>query len=150
MSKPKSMFKFLNPLQYMIDAFEDLYPDILKKEVVVQFHPKLPDGIYGEAVFDDYNKPMIINIDYNINTENATEILAHELAHIVYPDDDHGEKWEEAFNKIFERAVEIQQEIYAEDDEKVVIDFSNDTLGEIVKSYSGEDNDNYDTKEAQE
>lgn len=59
--------------------------------------------VYGVTVFNDDGKVLVF-VDAMISVNNAVEILAHELAHVVAGfeegKDDHGPEWEAAFESI--------------------------------------------------
>jgi Zn-dependent peptidase ImmA (M78 family) len=55
----------------------------------------------GVTMFDDECKTTIICINASIPCYAAVEVIAHEVAHVVAGvDAEHGEKWENEFNKI--------------------------------------------------
>jgi Zn-dependent peptidase ImmA (M78 family) len=94
--------QFYNPLQDIIDCAEKIAPNI---ECIVQFDPTMGEGEnkapYGETCFDEEN--TIISINGNIPISISLEILAHELAHVIAGEaDEHGDKWESAFQAILE------------------------------------------------
>lgn len=76
---------FLNdPFAMVWQAFQNLYPD---KNCDVYWDPNLqPDeagkSVYGVTVFNDDGKVLVF-VDAMISVNNAVEILAHELAHVV-------------------------------------------------------------------
>ena len=97
---------FLNdPFAMVWQAFQNLYRD---KNCDVYWDPNLqPDeagkSVYGVTVFNDDGKVLVF-VDAMISVNNAVEILAHELAHVVAGfeegKDDHGPAWETAFESI--------------------------------------------------
>lgn len=105
-------FKF-DPLATVVSIFERHYPG---RNVTVVYQP------IGEEVEacgltefpDDGSDPLIV-IDPEIPFHGVVETLAHELAHIAEPDDEHGEKWDAAFTLIeaeYNKAMEaVSQEI---------------------------------------
>lgn len=59
---------------------------------------------YGVTQFCE-DGTVYIELDANTPVVHLVETLAHELAHVIVnrtEKDDHGEKWEETFNKIFD------------------------------------------------
>ena len=97
---------FLNdPFAMVWQAFQNLYPD---KNCDVYWDPNMqPDAagksVDGVTVFNDDGKVLVF-VDAMISVNNAVEILAHELAHVVAGfeegKDDHGPAWETAFESI--------------------------------------------------
>lgn len=95
------MLNILNdPIQGVLKAAESLYPDL---ECEIQFYPvKSETGNCGMCILpENENEIPQINIDPSIPYGAVLEVLAHELAHVVVPEDDHGEQWDNAFNAIF-------------------------------------------------
>lgn len=83
-------------------AFANLYPEI---EYTAQLVESIKDDAggtaYGETVFPDNGGTPLVSISAEAPIRAMPELLTHELAHLVAPDDDHGEKWEAAANAIF-------------------------------------------------
>lgn len=108
----KSPFKN-DPFALVWIAFKRLYPD---KECICEWVPgfgKSEDGkeAYGLTTFvDDGGVVVMVSADLALN--DAIEVFAHELAHVaVGVEEDHGEKWEAAFNAIFEKYFEVAKEL---------------------------------------
>jgi hypothetical protein len=100
------MIEFNNPLQEIINVSIDLFPDILNKNIYIQFDPRLgskeTEGPYGETFLDDETKDIIVSISGNLPIIENIEILAHELSHVIVGiENEHNEAWENVFNEIF-------------------------------------------------
>jgi len=96
-----------DPLKFILIAFYELYPD---QNAFIQFQPQLRGAEFGECgstLFPDDGSIPIIEISTKIPYEAVPEILTHELAHLVIPEDEHGEKWEGVFEKIHSKYEEI-------------------------------------------
>ena len=103
------MVDFINdPVPLVIKAFEELFPGFSAN---IQFVGDL-DGA-GSTTFPYNGQTPLINVSIDIPIKALPEILAHELAHIAKPDDEHGEEWETAFDSIFNRATELYSQDYA-------------------------------------
>jgi hypothetical protein len=95
------MIEIINdPIKTVVQATENIFGQL---DCEIQFAPvKLEAGCFGNVILEDGVKPLI-NIDPSIPYGAVLEVLAHELAHVVCPqDNDHGEDWEKAFNDIFD------------------------------------------------
>lgn len=93
-------------------AFKNLYPD-KDCECWFDIDMKADDGdkAYGLTNFCD-DGTAVVTVDSEVTLENATEILAHELAHVaVGYDHGHDDAWDEAFGKILEEYDRIGKEI---------------------------------------
>lgn len=101
---------FLNdPTAVVARAFSELYPGI---EYVAQYVPDLKDETgstaYGLTIFPDDGSTPIVCISAEAPISAAPELLAHELAHVVTPEDtEHGEAWKAAENAIGAKYDEI-------------------------------------------
>jgi|WetSurMetagenome_2_1015567.scaffolds.fasta_scaffold742852_1 hypothetical protein len=100
------MIEFNNPLQEIINVSVDLFPEILNKNIYIQFDSRLgskeTEGPYGETFIDDKTKDIIVSISGNLPIIENIEILAHELSHVIVGiENDHNEIWEDTFNRIF-------------------------------------------------
>lgn len=108
---------FLNDMFSLVwTAFKNLYPD---KQCECYWDPDIgpeEDGKkpYGCTIFGD-NGSVTVLVTPHISVYDATEILAHELAHVAVGDDaGHGPEWESAFSSIHEeynRIVELFDQI---------------------------------------
>lgn len=90
------------PLLLLVDVFNDLCPQhdcqIVWVEGLVQSQA---DGPWGETCFPEDGSMPIISIDIDLPMRHATEILAHEMAHVAAGfDADHGPAWEAAFDAL--------------------------------------------------
>ncbi|NLX01339.1 MAG: hypothetical protein GXY40_02280 [Syntrophomonadaceae bacterium] len=106
--------KFINnPFDIVIRATLELYPDLDKKEILIQFDPDLRGREYGECGYvcfpEEGETEYLISISINIPFEYMPEILAHELAHIIVGlgPEEHGEEWEKVFDTIYTKCQEI-------------------------------------------
>lgn len=93
-----------NPIDILFKVFEDNYPEQAKKIKSVAF-VKLKDGFAATVgIGCEYMIRLSPTIKGNrkITFEVATELLAHELAHIVNFDaeDPHGSEWEATFDRL--------------------------------------------------
>lgn len=71
-------------------------------------------GAWGYTVFTDDGE-IAVFISCDLKVTDAVEILAHELAHVaVGAAEDHGEKWEAAFDAIFQEYNRIGDSLVAE------------------------------------
>lgn len=70
---------------------------------------------WGYTVFTDDGE-IAVFVSCDIKVQDAVEILAHELAHVaVGAEEDHGEKWEAAFEAIFQEYNRIGAEMADEE-----------------------------------
>lgn len=103
-------------------AFANLYPGIKYDAQLVQNIKDDAGGTaYGETVFPDDGSTPLISISAEAPISAMPELLAHELAHLVAPDDDHGEKWKAADDAIYaeyNRLIETMFESEEKDIEK--------------------------------
>ena len=106
------MVTWLNtPLQDVIKSAENIYGEI---DCKIQINPALylEEKAYGATTFTDEGN-VIIELDGNTSVVNLIEVLAHELAHVVTPDDiEHGQMWEKAFDSIFKEYKRYCKEKY--------------------------------------
>lgn len=98
-------------------AFKNLFPD---KDCECWFDTDMKaddeDKAYGLTNFCD-DGTVVVTVDSEVTLENATEILAHELAHVaVGYDHGHDDVWDEAFGKILEEYDRIGKEIVSKSD----------------------------------
>lgn len=99
-----SSVKFYNPFDFIIKAAEKIKPDI---KCFIQFDPTLPCPPFGETCFCD-NGDIIVSVGTKLKIEDALEILAHELAHVIVGQfHNHDEKWENVFEQIRKNYEEI-------------------------------------------
>lgn len=107
---PKRAAAFENdPTAIVAQAFAELYPGV---EYYAQLGEDIKDDD-GEAalavtVFPDDGSIPHIYVDPNFCARVVTELLAHELAHVVAgADAEHGHEWVEAFAAIHSKYREI-------------------------------------------
>jgi hypothetical protein len=87
-----------DPIRDLIKVFERLYPDH-DAEVAFCVDNDVVDGACGVTVFGAGCPQVMLPAD--LPYVHCTEILAHELAHVVAGEDDgHGEKWKAAFDAL--------------------------------------------------
>lgn len=110
---------FVNdPFEILNKAFSNLYPE---KQYKACFMTELEDEegntVYGFTQFDDGEIPVIA-ISAELTIKDATEIFAHELAHVAAGEGEgHGEKWEMEFEKMFKEYHRIGKEMFGEQEE---------------------------------
>lgn len=97
------MVEFKNtPLKDVIQATENLYGELNCEIYFGELQNS--DGAYGITHF--YTDGGVgVGLDVDTPYRHMVEILAHELAHVVVnqsEEDDHGEKWQETFDKIYD------------------------------------------------
>lgn len=101
---------FLNdPFARVFAAFDALYPDRACSCVwTVDLCDDKDVPVYGETIFpEDCGEPLV-RISAEMPVVGAVEVLAHELAHVaVGPEAGHGEAWEEAFDAIHRKYMEM-------------------------------------------
>lgn len=85
---------FLNPYTVLIDCAKEIKPDISCK---IYFVRKLK-GCKGVTIFPDDNGISLVQIDSRMPIPKSIDILAHELAHVINPEDGHGEKWADTYD----------------------------------------------------
>lgn len=90
-----------DPFSITWEAFKSLYPE---KECVCWFDNDIRaddgDKAYGLTSFEEDGSIQVF-VDANIAMENATEVFAHELAHVAVGfDHGHDAEWESAFESI--------------------------------------------------
>ena len=108
---------FINsPFAILDEAFRSLYPD---KKYKACIEPDIKDDEGNQAFgFTQFNKGEIpvIAISAELSITDATEIFAHELAHVAAGEGaGHGERWDEEFQKIFNEYNRIGRERFGED-----------------------------------
>ena len=97
-------------------AFKNLYPD---KECKCFWEPRIRDNengneCYGLTDFDEETGEVTVFVKPSLTVIDATEILAHELAHVaVGLEHNHDEEWEKAFDDIFNEYNRIGDELFS-------------------------------------
>ena len=95
-----------NPIDLLLAGFEKEYPDAAKKINRIAFGEV--DNGFAMTTFDDDGRADItlsttIRDGAEITFLVATELLAHELAHIIAgAEAEHGEEWEKHCDRLFE------------------------------------------------
>lgn len=95
-----------NPIDLLLSGFEKEYPEAAKKINRIAFGEV--DNGFAMTTFDDDGRAEIIlsptiKDGAEITFLIATELLAHELAHIIAgADAEHGEEWEKHCDRLFE------------------------------------------------
>lgn len=98
-----------NPIDVLLEIFEENYPNESKQInqimfadfkgknlAVTQFYENAMADIYIKAHRGIFKKPMAL--------EQITELLAHELAHIIVGiENEHNDKWENAFEDLHKK-----------------------------------------------
>ena len=104
---------FVNdPPSIVWEAFRNLYPD--KQCTCAYDDIEEQTGKFGATVFLD-DEGIFVYVDSGLKIEDAAEVLAHELAHVaVGAEEDHNEKWESAFEAIYEEYERISSERFDE------------------------------------
>ena len=100
---------FLNdPSSLVAMAFSVIYPD-KEFEAVLVDKITAEDGtqMVGCTTFPDDGSLPLVEVAGHIPAEAVPEILAHELAHIATPGDEHGPRWKEAFERIYSKYNEL-------------------------------------------
>lgn len=109
-----------DPFAIVWQAFQNLYPG---KECEVSWCGLEEEGegdedVVGLTIWADDGSIQVL-VDPKRTVEQATETLAHELAHVaVDPDEGHGPEWEAAFEKIFQEYNRIGDEMFPDDEEE--------------------------------
>ena len=105
-----------SPFEMLGLAFKRLFPDV---NYIAYFEPNIRvdehgNKVYGLTDFAD-NGEITIFIDTDLSITNAVEIFAHELAHAaVGVEEEHNEKWEKAFDDLFNEYNKIGDEMFVE------------------------------------
>lgn len=100
---------FLNDASALVAlAFETEYPGKEYEAILVE---KIEDAggeeMVGCTTYPDDGSLPLIEVALHIPAGAVPEILAHELAHIVTPGDDHGPEWKAAFERIYSKYTEL-------------------------------------------
>lgn len=104
-----------SPFEILDIAFKRLFPDV---KYTAYFETDIRDDENGEEVcgltdFADDGE-ITIFIDCKLSINDATEVFAHELAHAgVGVDQDHNEKWQKAFDDLFDEYNKIGEELFS-------------------------------------
>ena len=123
---------FINdPTAIVARAFSELYPGV---EYVAQYVPDLRDETngtaYGLTIFPDDGSTPIVCISAEAPISAAPELLAHELAHVVTPEDtEHGESWSAASEAIFKKYNELLDTMIPDEPEPILSPHQPETAG---------------------
>lgn len=107
----ESMIFINSPFEILDEAFRSLYPD-KKYRACIEEEVKDDEGneAFGFTQFIKGETPVIA-ISAELSIRNATEIFAHELAHVAAGEGaGHGEEWEMEFQRIFDEYNRIGRE----------------------------------------
>jgi hypothetical protein len=88
-----------DPIAVVLESARALWPDM-----DCDIHWCEPAGHaegYGSTTWTDGEPPCIL-IRADIPMTAIVEVIAHELAHVAEPEDDHGAKWDAAFTAVQE------------------------------------------------
>ena len=112
-----------NPIDILFSVFEKEYPNEAKKINKIVFG-KVDKG-FGATIFNDDGIDIVISPTLrkgkDITFTVATELLAHELAHVIAGyEAGHGELWEKHFERLFE--------LYGIEAEKKLIKVQNERI----------------------
>jgi len=94
---------FVNdPFEMIFEVFRELHPE---KGCRIFWTDELKadngEDVCGVTIFPDDGSRPCVYVNANVPVCHATEILAHELAHVaVGIEDEHGAAWEQAFEAI--------------------------------------------------
>lgn len=118
--KEENMIFINSPFTILDEAFRGLYPD---KKYKACIEPSMKDD-EGNRVFrfTQFSKgeTPVIAISAELSIMDATEIFAHELAHVAAGEGvGHGERWDEEFQKIFDEYNRIGRERFGEDGKEI-------------------------------
>lgn len=100
---------FLNdPSSLVALAFGVIYPD-KEYEAILVDKITAEDGteMVGCTTFPKDGTLPLIEVAGHIPAAAVPEILAHELAHIATPGDEHGPEWKRAFERIYSKYNEL-------------------------------------------
>lgn len=104
-----------DPFGVIWEAFRNLWPDAV---CTVGWDGSIRDEngepVAGVTVFEDGAAPHVA-VNPSLEVWDATEVLAHELAHVaVGIDEQHGEKWRAAFDAIHAEYDRLVQEEHSD------------------------------------
>lgn len=93
-----------NPFETIIGIMKEHYPDA---ECDIYFGESMTDGkeTFGCTLFPEETgyHTIVVEVHPSLSLTDATEILAHELAHVAAGvDAEHNEEWEKVFSHIHE------------------------------------------------
>lgn len=115
--KPEIQVFDNDPFAMVWQAYRNLWPGCPAPAVEwchIDENDDETGGALGYTVFTDEGEIGVF-ISCDLKVMDAVEILAHELAHVaVGAAEDHGEKWEAAFDAIFQEYNRIGDSLVAE------------------------------------
>lgn len=91
-----------DPFKVILRAVQELWSG-LKTDIQWNHTLDMDKKEYGCTTFPDDGSTPLIDLNPELTVLVAVEILAHELAHVATPGDEHGVDWEEAFSAIHEK-----------------------------------------------
>ena len=99
-------------------AFENLYQNQNYEAFIMpEIFDEDGDAVFGRTIFRDDGGIPRIEISAEVPLKHAIEIFAHELAHIATPgDSNHGDRWEKAFEQIYQEYIRIGKEVFEDAD----------------------------------
>ena len=107
-----------DPFAMVWQAYRNLYPGRPAPSVEwthIDENDEETHGAWGYTVFTDDGEVAVF-VSCDLKVMDAVEVLAHELAHVaVGAAEDHGEKWEAAFEAIFQEYNRIGAEMTDEE-----------------------------------
>lgn len=89
-----------NPIEMLQKVMDEHYPDL---KVDIYFGEQETNGVdkLGVTIFPDDGSQPVIEVNPYIPLAHITEIVAHELAHVIAGvEAEHGEAWETEFENI--------------------------------------------------
>lgn len=110
---------FLNsPFEILDEAFHNLHPD---KKYKAYFEINMEDDegnkVFGYTQFSKGEIPVVA-VDGDLSIKDATEVFAHELAHVATGEEKgHGEEWEKEFQKIYDEYHRIGERRFGKEQE---------------------------------
>lgn len=107
-TKPAGVHFLNDPIGLLKNVFEKQYP---KKSCTVLFCENLyeDEQVYGRTEFS--KEGAVVWLDVTIPYRGLLDVLAHELAHVAEPEDDHGKNWEAAFSALNREWVKRMSEL---------------------------------------
>ena len=107
-----------SPFEILNIAFKRLFPNVKYNAYFdVELEDENGESVCGFTDFKD-NGEIAIVIDGNLSVYNASEIFAHELAHVgAGKEHNHDEVWQKAFDDLFEEYNKIGSEMFSKEGE---------------------------------
>lgn len=100
---------FLNdPNSLVAQAFGIIFPDKPYEAILVEkIIAENGEEMVGCTTFPDDEGLPLVEVAGHIPAGAVPEILAHELAHVAAPGDEHGPEWKAAFERIYAKYNEL-------------------------------------------